>query len=227
MKYFSSLFVVIAISLGLASPTYAAVLDFEDITGFTNRANFPTLGLDTGYADAVWPTENNGEEPWGVVENADSQFATVGAFSGTQAVWNYSNGSVHNIIFDSVQFVGGAYFNVFMAQQDWGSNTVQFNAYDTSDVLIGSSAELFLDRDSENPVWQWLGLNLDGVKRLEIISTNDRYSGDGWWAMDDLALEPSIIAPAIPVPSLSQWGMILLSFLLVLGVFVNRRRYLV
>ena len=223
MKYFNSVFGVIVVSLWLTSPAYAAVLDFEDIGGFSDRSDFPSLGLHTGYAGAVWPTENQGNEPWGVVANTDSQFSTVGAYSGTQAVWNYSNGDVHNIIFDSTQFVSGAYFNVFMAEQDWGSETVKFNAYDTGGSLIGSSEVLFLDRDSADPAWQWLGLNLSAVKRLEIISTNDRYGGDGWWAMDDLTLEPTTTAP---VPTLGNWGVVLL-ILSVSAIIFARRRHLI
>lgn len=192
--------------LAVSGAANAAVIDFEDIAGFTNRATFASLGIEGSYKGYQWPTSSadwpssGSEAPWAVVSNTDGQFSTVGAYSGTQAVWNWNDGSERSIIFDAPTDVNGAYFNVFAAQQDWGAESVQFFGYDALDNLIGSSAVLFLDRDNADPAWQWLEAGLFDVTRLQIISTNDRFSGDGWWAMDDLTLnmtrvpEPAALA---------------------------------
>ncbi len=169
-------------ALGVGSSS-ALVLDFEDIVGVSGRTNLPALGISSTYQGFQWP--NYGSNPWGVVDNTDSQFSTVGAYSGTQALWNWSNGPERNIIFNSVQDVAGAYFNVFAAGQSWGADTVQFRAYDEFDVLIGTSAIIALDDSSPSPSWQWLEAGFTGVMRLNVLSAG------GWWSMDDLTLNQS------------------------------------
>lgn len=187
------------------------VLDFEDITGFSGRANFETLGITNTYQGYDWPTSSSSwpssgsDSPWAVVDNSDSQFSSVGAYSGTQALWNWNDGPQREINFGEATDVQGAYFNVFQAGQDWGAQTVQFRAFDALNQLIGTSALLYLDRDSSNPAWQWLDASFSGVYRLEILSTNDRFSGHGWWTMDDLTLGP--VTPASAPATLALMGL--------------------
>lgn len=79
---------------------------------------------------------------------------------------------------------------------------MQFNGYDAGDVLVGTSGILSLDRDSANPAWQFLAAGFSGVRRLEIVSTNDRFSGEGWWAIDDLEIRDSQAAAPEPLTAL-------------------------
>jgi hypothetical protein len=182
--------VAFSMLVGSVTTAHAVVLTFEDITGFTGRANFPALGIQNTYQGFQWPT-NGSFQHWAVVNNSDSQFSTVGAFSGSQALWNWSDGDDRDIIFSAPQTVTGAYFNVFMAQQSWGADTVQFRAYDSGNNLIGTSAVLTLNDSVANPAWQWLAAGFTNVSRLNIHSTG------GWWTMDDLTLGVS----AVPAPA--------------------------
>ena len=118
----------------------------------------------------------------------------MGAFSGTQAVWNWSNSDIRNIIFDQLYDVHGAYFNVFAELEAWGAEMVQFKGYDAGGNLVGTTANLALEDGVASPPWKLLTANLLGVKRLEIVSTG------GWWAMDDLSLSVSNSAP-VPEPA--------------------------
>ncbi len=210
--------VIIAAALfSISGMANAFVMDFEDIGGFTNRANFPALGISGTYGGFEWPSENSGSNPWAVVENSDSQFSSVGAYSGEQALWNWSDGVERNIVFDQLYDVQGAYFNVFMANASWGSETVLFNAYDAEDNLIGSSSALALTDNVSNPEWQWLAADFVGVKRLQIIASDVDGYGGGWWTMDDLTL--SVSSEPVPEPAL----IALLGFGLVGFGFLRRK----
>ncbi len=181
-----------------AGATNAAVMDFEDIDGFTNRETFPNLGIESTYGGFEWPTEAD-HYHWAVINNSDQYFSSVGAHSGTQALWNWNGLAERNIVFDQLYDVQGAYFNVFVANVSWGAETVQFNAFDELDNLIGSSAVLALNDSIDNPDWQWLSADFHGVSRLQIIAgDSDDYRGT-WWSMDDLTLSAS--SASVPEPA--------------------------
>lgn len=209
---------VVALSLTATAAT-AAVYDFEDIGGFGGRASFPSLGITNTYLGWSWPSASSGQH-WAVVENSDGQFEN--ARSGTQALWNWSDGGVRNIVFDTLKSVTGAYFSVFDPGATWSADTIQFKAYDAVDALIGTSSILNLDNSTaQGNVWLYLAANFEGVKRLEILSTNDEFGGRGWWAMDDLEIGES--AQVIPVPASLP---MVLAALGMTGLLASRRKSL-
>jgi hypothetical protein len=173
----------------------ASVIDFDDIqnvTAFGNprvvRGTLLGLGISGDYDGAAWPGVGN--DFWGVVNSADFAFSTVGALSGTQAAWNWGGWLQGEILFQTPQFVSGAYFNAFQAGQDWTADSVQFRGYDALGNLLGTSSVLYLDKGSA-PAWQWLSLGVDNVQRLEIVATQTTWLDNtlGWWAMDDLTVQ--------------------------------------
>lgn len=221
---FSAMVILVFGSIGIAS---AIVVNFDDIimssTFGGTRDHFENLGIQNTYAGLQWPnnTSNFGDNVarWAVVGNSDSQFSTVGAYSGSQAGWNFNDGTSMSIIFPYAVDVSGAFFNVFMAGQGWGADTVQFLGYNASNVLVGSSSVLSLDDVSNAPAWQWLSAGLNGITHLEIVATQDLTewsSGDAWWAIDDLTYSPS----AVPEPSTL---ILLASGLLGLGYFGRKK----
>ena len=189
----------------LATPLCAAVITFDDIANipvFGNpvnaRATFVGLGIENTYAGFHWPSPS-ATQFWGVATNADSAFGLVGAFSDSQAAWNWGGSLSQDILFDVPQNVSGAYFNVFQPGQPWTADTVQFRAYDSSGTLIGTSDLLVLDKTGLHPGWRWLSLNLNNVSRLNISATqtDPTWTGFGWWAMDDL----TVSSAAVPEPA--------------------------
>ena len=173
-----------------ASTSHAVVYDFEDITGFVNRQNLPALGIQNSYLGFQWPSDSSAR-PWAVVNNSDSQFNSVGALSGSQALWNWSDGPYRDLVFGSAHTVNGAYFNVFTQGASWGADQVFLQAFDASNNLIATSATISLSET--NPTWTWVGLNATGVTRLRVNNVDlNGGTGGGWWTMDNLTLDEPI-----------------------------------
>lgn len=200
--------VVTILVFGSMTPASAVVVNFDDIALSGSRTRFTVLGINTTYAGLQWPNNTSsfgdGVAYWAGVNNSDSSFSGVGAYSGTQAAWNYNDGTTMNIIFPTPVTVQGAYFNVFSAGAAWGAETVQFFGYDALDALVGSSAVLALDKVSNSPAWQFLSAGLTGITRLEIAATQDLNvypNGEAWWAMDDLTYSRSSDNNVVPEPS--------------------------
>jgi hypothetical protein len=186
--------------------SHATIINFDDISSVpafgqpvSVRATFTGLGIADNYAGASWP--GTGDHYWGVVNNRDWSFAAVGAFSGTQAAWNWGGALVQEIVFHDPQTVAGAYFNAFAADMPWTADNVQFRAYNANGDFLGGSSLLALDKTSAHPAWQWLNFGQTDVTTLEIVATQTTRTdpAQGWWAMDDLTVTPGSFA--IPKPS--------------------------
>lgn len=188
------------------------IIDFDDIDlGGAPRNNFPALGIENTYRGYQWPSDPGGGM-WAVVNNIDSQFQTVGAWSGEQAGWNWNGPETLSVIFDEDKIIDGAYFNVLMAEQSWGFDGVFMRGYDSNDDLIGTTDTLPLDDTSPSPAWGWLAADLFGVRRLEVVGVqgDPEWGDSGWWTMDDLTIRP--------VPEPTSLG------LLIIGALATVRR---
>jgi hypothetical protein len=92
---------MVALAVSATTVAHSAVINFDDISGFTGRQSFPALGIENTYQGFQWPTVG-GYQHWAVVNNTENQFSTVGAYSGTQAAWNYNGGPIRDIILSAV-----------------------------------------------------------------------------------------------------------------------------
>jgi hypothetical protein len=92
---------------GMIGIANANILTFDDITMSTNRDKFVDLGIQNSYGGLQWPnissSNGDGTAYWAAVNNSDSQFSTVGAYSGTQSAWNFNDGTSMSIIFLQLQ----------------------------------------------------------------------------------------------------------------------------
>jgi hypothetical protein len=178
-----------------------SIYDFDELIG---TGAFSSQGL-LGYQGWTWgtgPQLGFGLDQWGLETAGTGENIP---FSGDHYVRTFGGQLVQDIFFNEVVDVVGAYFNVWRTADPSGEapETLQFLGYDQSNHVIGSSDILQLDRESS---WQWLGANLQGVWRLEILATQDNFNFRGvdtdaaWWGMDNFTLGSPELNP-VPLPA--------------------------
>ena len=207
--------VSLVLLLPVAAWSGALVVNFDDIAGvpaFGNpiavRATFVSLGIDATYSGFAWPSVSP-TQFWGVVNNSDFAFQSVGAYSGIQAGWNWGGALNQEILFPSPYTVEGAFFNAFQAGQAFTADTVQFCGFDASGNLIGVSEVLRLDKTGAHPEWQWLAFGASGITRLDISATqtSDVTPELGLWTIDDLTVRADV--STVPEPGTISYAFVI------------------
>ena len=157
-----------------------------------------------------------GDETAGFVEDPACSFLNSdGAFSPPNMMVNF-NSRVGTIIKDSgTIYLNGAYFH---ADDRSGDTMVDFAGYDLSDTLIFSKTVEI------TTAWEWVAFDWAGIKTFTWDPVSPSSTSNV--SVDDFTYDGSVTvnAPATPVPTMSQWGLIILSMLLGLIAFANRKR---
>lgn len=192
-----------SVTLAVAGIASAEVIDFDDIamsgTYGGARDEFNNLGIANTYRGYTWTAAGSsfGQGIWGVASNADGDFGTVGAHSGRQSGWTFNGPLSMTINFGVDKNVSNAWFNVFSAGQDWGSDAVKMIGRDSSNNIVGDTGFVAIDDVSSAPSWVNVVANFSNVRTLEIVGRQDdaSWTGAGWLAMDDLTIS------AVPEPT--------------------------
>lgn len=191
-------FVVLAFSLW-PSFAYATVLTFDTITADSTCVTWG--GSVDGFTI--------GDETAGFVADPACSFLNAdGAFSPPNMMVNFNN-RVGTIIKDSGTFdFNGAYFH---ADDREGNTVVEFAGYDLSDALVFSkSVEI-------TPDWAWVSFEWAGISKFTwdpvSPSSSSNVSIDDFTYDGIAAVE---IEPAIPVPTMSSYGIALTVMILLL-----------
>lgn len=198
----------------------AEVIDFEDIqmTGVYGgtRDEFNNLGIANTYRGYTWTAAASafGQGIWGVANNNDGDFGTVGAHGGKQSGWTFNGPLSMMIDFGVDKNVVDAWFNVFSARQDWGSDAVKMIGRDSSNNIVGDTGFVAIDDVNGSPAWVQVTANFNAVRTLEIVGRQDdsNWSGSGWLAVDDIHIE------AVPEPAS------MIAFGAAMAALVARRR---
>ena len=187
-------------------------------TGFANAAVLTFDPITAPSACVSWGGNVDGftigDETAGFVEDpACSYLNSDGAYSPPNMMVNF-NSRAGTIIKDSGTFnFNGAFFH---ADDRDGSTMVNFEGYNLSDTLIFSKTEEITTD------WQWVAFDWPGIKKFTWDPVSPDSSSNV--SVDDFTYDGIELEPATPVPTMSQWALIMLSMLIGLMVFVNRRR---
>jgi len=186
--------------------TGAALEDFESFpignpgTSFSLFGGTATHNQLSGSTPAIWLT-NVG---WGLGTNGSAQ-----AFDGNRG-FGMNSFATGEFIFTTPITSFGAYFGTAFS-----GDTMFLEFYDASNTLIGIQQSWAYSRTASDGILEWHGYNI-GQQAVRVV----------WGSLSSAGLAPAIdsirisssnvLPPAIPVPGLSVYGIVLTAFVLLL-----------
>lgn len=192
-------------------------------SGFSHAAVLTFDTIDAPNTCVVWGGSIDGftigDETAGFVEDPACSFLNSdGAYSPPNMMVNF-NSRVGTIIKDAGTFtLNGAYFH---ADDRNGNTMVDFAGYDASDTLLfQKTAEITTD-------WQWVAFDWADIKKFTwdpvSPSTSSNVSVDDF-TYDGAVTAPVPPTPAVPVPTMSAYGIALTVLVLLFFAGYRLRR---
>jgi len=178
----------------------------EDFEGFSNGnpgTSFGVFGSTathnqlSGSTPRIW-----GSGGWGLGSNGLAQ-----AFDGSQG-FGMNGFSTGEFIFTAPITSFGAYFGTAFP-----GDTMFLEFYDSSNILIGTQQSWAYTRPGDG-VLEWHGYSI-GQQAVRVVWGSLSASGAAP-AIDSIRVASTTLPPAIPVPTLSTWAIILTALVLLL-----------